>query len=223
MKKKGFTLIEILTVIVLLGIIMLIVAPNIMNIYMNSKEKKFKINIEKLFKATEVYKSEYELLYGRALRNTTIEIIDNKIAGNPLSLKGRLPESGTILIDQYGRISIVAYDGGLCGEKLYSDAETYVTKVSKEECELYNVRGYEIYAGDFSIIKGEAIDLRNYAYLSRYNQKIENVEISYTSIPTFDFNTIGDYEVTYSAFYNEKNYTKTITVRVKENDPHLQL
>ena len=217
-KRKGFTLIELLTVITLLGIILLIIVPNVLGTYNDSKEKTFKINVEKLYDAVEAYSLEYELLHGKVLKNATIEIIDSKIEGDLLSLKGDLPEIGTIVIDDFGEISLVAYDSGICGERIYTDSEVTVVKMEKSECKLYNVRPYELIAKDFSIIKGNNVDLIEHVYLSRYNKKIEEAEITYTSNPEFDYNNVGRYQITYNSLYEGKTYEKTITVSVESTD-----
>jgi len=53
MKEKGFTLIELIASIVLLGIIALIVFPEVNNTINNSKEKAYNTQIESLINSTK--------------------------------------------------------------------------------------------------------------------------------------------------------------------------
>lgn len=55
MNRKGFTLIEVLAVIVILGIIFVVVAPNILNIYDDSKLKSEKIFLDRLSQTIDSY------------------------------------------------------------------------------------------------------------------------------------------------------------------------
>jgi len=55
MNRKGFTLIEVLAVIIILGIILVFVVPSIMDIYKNSKLKSEEIFIKRLSQSIDSY------------------------------------------------------------------------------------------------------------------------------------------------------------------------
>ena len=55
MKKNAFTLVELLSVIVILGLIMAIVVPAVVNTINDSKQKAYETNIESIKSATESY------------------------------------------------------------------------------------------------------------------------------------------------------------------------
>lgn len=55
MNKKGFTLVEVLAIIVILGVIMLVVAPSIFNITQNSKQKANKDLMKTIENAGNLY------------------------------------------------------------------------------------------------------------------------------------------------------------------------
>ena len=59
LNKKGFTLVELLAVIVVLAIIMIIAIPNVLNAMTTAKEKSFVIEARKILnKAQEQYNTE---------------------------------------------------------------------------------------------------------------------------------------------------------------------
>ena len=60
MKKNGFTLIELLAVIVLMGILVAFVSPNILKILREQKLNSFKIQINEVEKAADLYKNDCE-------------------------------------------------------------------------------------------------------------------------------------------------------------------
>ena len=51
MKKKGFTLVELIAVIALLSIIMLLIVPNVANYLNSSKKTLFYDNVVNMFKS----------------------------------------------------------------------------------------------------------------------------------------------------------------------------
>jgi len=55
MNRKGFTLIELIAVILILSIILVIAAPNISNVYKNSKLKSEKIFVDRLSSIIDSY------------------------------------------------------------------------------------------------------------------------------------------------------------------------
>ena len=134
--KKGFTLIELLAVIVILSIVALIATPIIFNAIEESQIKAFEVSIRHIVKATELYKSQYELANDKKLVDTTINITNNKIEGDVLKVNGELPDNGVIKIDQKGRISVDLNKGKLCGKKSFM-SET--VEIYKEDCELENL------------------------------------------------------------------------------------
>ena len=55
MNRKGFTLIELIAVIVILGIILVVSAPSISNVYKESKLKSEEIFVERLSQSIDSY------------------------------------------------------------------------------------------------------------------------------------------------------------------------
>lgn len=63
--KNGFTLIELLAVIAILAILMLMVTPNILDMFNSGKDKAFITSAQSLWKAAEE-EHEYNVLNGKA-------------------------------------------------------------------------------------------------------------------------------------------------------------
>ena len=59
MNKKGFTLVELLAVIVLLGVVALIAIPNIVKLFTDNKSSLSKIQKDQLKSAVELYIKDY--------------------------------------------------------------------------------------------------------------------------------------------------------------------
>ncbi len=53
LNKKGFTLIELLAVIAILAILMLLVTPQILNLFTQGKKNTFAIQVQSIYKAAE--------------------------------------------------------------------------------------------------------------------------------------------------------------------------
>ena len=63
MKKNGFTLVELLAVIIIISLLVLIVLPNIFNSIENSNDNVDKLTKEMIYKAASLYVSNNEKEY----------------------------------------------------------------------------------------------------------------------------------------------------------------
>ncbi len=126
MKKKGFTLIELLAVIVILAIIALIATPMIMGVIEKARKKAAIQSVNGLLEAGEQYQVE-SMMDG--VRKTEIDL-----TSDTLNIKGSKPDSGKLIYDSLGNMSIIAKYGKYCVEKKFLDEEP--TIVTREECEM---------------------------------------------------------------------------------------
>ena len=53
MKKKGFTLVELLAVIAILAILIILALPNILDIFNNSQKNSFKIEVQTIYRTAQ--------------------------------------------------------------------------------------------------------------------------------------------------------------------------
>lgn len=93
-KKRGFTLIEILIVVVIIGLIASLIAPNIMGKYERSKEEIAKAQVEMLSSAVQ----SFIIDVGRC--PTSLEEL---IKSNDPKWRGPYLSKGEIPLDPWGR------------------------------------------------------------------------------------------------------------------------
>jgi type IV pilus assembly protein PilA len=72
--RKGFTLVELLAVIVILAIILAIAVPSISSMIANSKKNSFEANVKMIITSIS-----YKLLEGTAIATSTTENLKNSI------------------------------------------------------------------------------------------------------------------------------------------------
>ncbi len=126
MNNKGFTLIELLAVIVILAIIALITTPMIMGVIEDARKGAAIQSVNGLLEAGEQYQVE-SMMDG--VRETEIDL-----TGDTLDIKGSKPDSGELIYDSLGNMSIIAKYGKYCIEKKFLDEEP--TIVTRKECEM---------------------------------------------------------------------------------------
>ena len=109
-EEKGFTLVELLAVIVILAVIALIAVPTILGVIDKAKKESFKRTLEGILKAAELYQAQlylndydYDCAYFsfEYPNGITIEEDDQLITYLPLSklsLKGELPTEGELKV-----------------------------------------------------------------------------------------------------------------------------
>lgn len=131
MNKRGFTLVELLAVIVILGILLVIAIPKISDIISVSKEGTFKTDINSIIKLVKIH---YQENYGGSLNssNKIYNIENNKIMLNNVDLKlssktGTL--TGTVEVNSNGETKVIIHNSDYCGLKNF-DSELSVHSLS---------------------------------------------------------------------------------------------
>ena len=115
MKKNGFTLVELLAVIVVLAIIALIATPIVLNVIEKSKKNAA---IDSAYGYIEAIETQNQLAQLNPDRYSAIE--SGSVTGISVNVKGKKPSSGTVTITK-GKVNnasdlcingyIVNYDG----------------------------------------------------------------------------------------------------------------
>ena len=126
MRNKGFTLVELLAVIVILAVISLIATPMVLGVIEKSKKSAAIESANGIMDAAEKNMIE-GMLSGES--KTKYDLSND----TSLSYKGEKPESGILLIDDKGKMSIKAKINGYCVLKTYNG--TTPTIVDDSICE----------------------------------------------------------------------------------------
>lgn len=103
MKKKGFTLVELIAVIALLSIIMLLIVPNVANYLNSSKKTLFYDNVVNMFKSATT-----TFMYQDDPTNTTFS--NN---GVKLDVDVESEYVYTIKVNNYGEVISIDVNNGL--------------------------------------------------------------------------------------------------------------
>lgn len=124
MKKKGFTIIELLAILIVLSIIMLITIPIVIKIIENVEKKSYIESVNGILDSTEKY----------IITNMNGKEIIELNNDTKITYKGKKPSSGKILIDEKGNLSIIVKYDNYCIEKKFSDTKPDI--VEREKCEI---------------------------------------------------------------------------------------
>ena len=143
-KNKGFTLVELLAVIVILALIALIATPIILNVINDAKKQAAKDSAYGYMDAVEKYIVSSEL-EDKSIQDGTyrVEELNKKI-----SVKGSTPDNGTIKIESK---TVKSYDIGIDGyvvsngkvdkvsttKSFKNGTAVYYNPVSREKCTGY--------------------------------------------------------------------------------------
>ena len=129
MKKKGFTLVELLAIIVILAIVALITVPTVLGVIEKTKKGALKDSAYGLIESANIYYAQYGV--SKTARFDIENGIQNTEEENELSYKGNI-KNGTVLINNKGKIMVCVNEDGYSAYKNYSQNE--VIAVNKETC-----------------------------------------------------------------------------------------
>ena len=154
MKRNGFTLVELLAVITILGILAAITIPIVTGVFQNASENAFEDDAMTLSKAADNYytsltlESETKLPLLVTFNNGKETNKYKNNASNAcqtsserlLEYTGQNPDSGNIFIDSNGEVTLALYDrqSRKCAIKNPGDKAVTFTDKSESECKLTN-------------------------------------------------------------------------------------
>lgn len=125
MKKKGFTLVEMLGVIVVLGIIALIVFPGINTAIKQARRDAFEASVNSIVRAMKTYAYDQEIITGKEYSNKIVDV-----TAGVLDFDGDVPEEGKIGMTAEKEIVFEMNDGTWCARKL-DEGEMVISKLSE--------------------------------------------------------------------------------------------
>lgn len=187
--KKGFTLVELLAVIVVLGVIALISVPQILNVVEDSRKGAFKDSASGLIEAAELYYTQY------AGQELELDLSDKNIVKD-LNFKGTPPDGGTLYASKEGDFALQMYNSKYCAYKSYSDRDV---EIKEGACNFNNL---------WQISNDNYLTVTTGNIASSYPKVVNGVTIDYD--PETQIYTLNGTTITKSFFYNEYYFPKNV-------------
>lgn len=104
MKKKGFTLVELLAVIILIGLIAVLVVPKVTKTLKDSKESVNKSSVNGLVRTANNYYIESKMK--GSFQGCSYNFTNNTNTCEGLEFTGEKPEKGKLNINEDGIVSL---------------------------------------------------------------------------------------------------------------------
>ncbi len=123
-KREGFTLAELLGVIVILGILALVAIPLMGKHIENSTVEAAKRSAEGIVKSAQQYYTDIMSKDGK-FTYTTLDIVTNAAL---LELEGELPDGGYVTIDEDSNVEVFLIKGKYCIRATSADLKTSHSK-----------------------------------------------------------------------------------------------
>ena len=173
MKNKGFTLVELLAVIVVLAVISIITIPMIGNVIEESKKKALEQSVNGLVEAARYYSIDndgtYEFLFDENKKGETIN-------GDSLDYRGSINAEGKLYLDQDGNISICVYNDKYYAYKNYNSG-IVIGNRSEDNCDI----GYDVISNKYiAFLESEGMSNNIYSK-DEVNNLIDNVDSKVTT------------------------------------------
>ena len=124
MKKKGFTLVELLAVIAILAILVILALPNVMNMYVRAKKNTF------LTEAQNVLKESSNKFIQEGMSGNKINVVSN--SKNPLNLTGEKIKN-YISEEEYNNIQKMRKENKLLGTIKGGKKSATINIICKDE------------------------------------------------------------------------------------------
>ena len=193
MKRKGFTLVELLAVIVVLAVISIITIPMIGNVIEESKKKALEQSVNGLVEAARYYSIEndgtYEFLFDENKKGETIN-------GKKLSYNGSINAEGKLYLDNNGNISICVYNDKYYAYKNYNSG-IVIGNRSEDNCDI----GYDVISNKYiAFLESEGMNNNIYS-----KDEVNNLIASVDSKVTTNKNEITNIKSTIETLQNSLN------------------
>ncbi|NLV90233.1 MAG: type II secretion system protein, partial [Tenericutes bacterium] len=113
--KNGYTLVEVLAVLILLAIIFTIAAPRMLDSIDESKKSAFKVSANTIMDQLQKSYAKGEIEVPSSGKLFVIE--NNAFVGDSINVRGTLPDSGSIHLSENGEIAFSLYKEDYCAVK----------------------------------------------------------------------------------------------------------
>ena len=134
MKTKGFTLMELLAVIVILGVLALIATPLILNMVTNAREQAF---LDSAYGIRDAAEYRYtEAMLSEIVQEKKVYVYPDE--ANILKVKGEHPDAGQVVVEADGRIALALWSEKVrkCVVKSYEENKVRFDEAitKREDC-----------------------------------------------------------------------------------------
>lgn len=136
LKEKAFTLIELLSVIVILAIIALIAVPIILKIIESTRKSAFKDTAYGIMESAKNYYAK-NMLNTNSEKEFEIFSFENGEI-NSLEYSGEKPKGGILTISEDGKIKLAIHNNEWCAIKDTGDVSIKLIKYEEDKCILSN-------------------------------------------------------------------------------------
>lgn len=138
-RKRGFTLVELLTIIAILSLILIVATPKVLSTIESSRKTAFKNSADLIVQSVKLEYSQK--LYGTDFDKKLYEFDKKEESGykngsNKLNIKGDKPSIGSVLLNGDGKVAmaIVSNDEKYCATKTYNEGEVSVKRYTSGGC-----------------------------------------------------------------------------------------
>ena len=176
MKKKGFTLVELLAVIAILAILVIIALPNVLKMFRNAKQNTFVTEVQNLVRSAEDKYLTSSMLNGN---NTCFDS-----SSNPLDMTGRDNIIYKIKLSDTGKLIEVSVADD--NYELIVKEETGINRADIGSKYKVNVISEDtaIVGCDNTALKGEYVDKK--LIIKKDNEEIRTIQMEKNTTTTID-------------------------------------
>lgn len=129
--KKGFTLVELLAVIIILGVLSVLIVPKVISTLNDSEHKANQASAYGLLKAAQYKFQDNEI---KGITETLKIDYTNNIGVDELDYDGKKPEKGYINIGESGLVTMAIKIGDKCYKKDFSSKEIIELPYNENTC-----------------------------------------------------------------------------------------
>jgi type II secretory pathway pseudopilin PulG len=213
MKNKGFTILEILSALIILTFIVVITVPLVLSMIRNAQKVAFNESVVNVMKIIELDRAEV------SGNRQSYDFVDGKLyfEAVEIAFKGEFNGDGLIEIDEEGRMALVLSSDDWCAKKTYSQVSSIITDGPCDD--ITEVPVDDTTKPVITLIGNSSITInQGDSYIDQGAEVTDNVDATRTisGTGTVDINTPGMYTITYNATDAAGNaadqVTRTITV-----------
>ena len=134
MKKNGFTLVELVAILVIIGVLAMVSVPIVLHYLNDGKKNAFADSVDGIVRAVELdsAKKDFTKITYQVERGDVINLKTKEV----LKLEGGSEEAGKIIVNQEGTISYAIHNDSWCAIKTESEREQIIKKYVEGDCNL---------------------------------------------------------------------------------------